>query len=203
VTERSVPRAVTEEAVYYLYATYTEYDRASLALPAPKGRVRTNAAALGTFEPATVVREACLFRLVCVVEAYVDTVSSALFRERAPTSRDLVRRLVERAELRASATWDERVFAFETYHRVSLGQLARWSELNGAIEARNAIAHGLGRLTPRQRNPAVAGRLGQIGVAVRDGAIVVSDVSLEQCLQACVEFIRSVDAATRPTSHVQ
>lgn len=195
MTVRRVPRAVTEEAIHYLHATYVDQIRVAAATPPGRGRVLTNATALGAYDSAEATKQACFFRMISVVEAYLDTLSAALFRERAPTSHDLVRRLIAAAELRASATWDERKTAFANYHGVSLGQLARWSELDCGIEVRNAIAHGLGKLTPRQRTKRVRTKIGQIGVRLSDGAVVVTDASLQRCRDACVEFIRSLDNA--------
>jgi len=134
--------------------------------------------------------------MISIVEAFVDTLLAALFRENAPMTHDLVRRLVETTELRASITWDERRAAFEGFHGVRLGQLDRWSELDAGIEVRNAIAHGLGRLTPRQQEKALAGKLSQVGVSVRDGAVIISSESLLRCRDVSVAFIASLDAST-------
>jgi hypothetical protein len=131
--------------------------------------------------------------MISVVEAYVDIVSASLFRESAPTTHDLVRRLVENAELRASATWHERKEAFETYHRIRLSEFVHWSELDAGIEARNAIAHGLGQLTTRQRSGKIVSKLSQIGVAVHDGSVVITDTSLRRCRDVCIEFVRHLD----------
>jgi len=108
---------------------------------------------------------------------------------------DLVRRLVENAELRASTTWQERRDAFSGYHNIRLGELARWSELDAGIEVRNAIAHGLGELTPLQRKGAAARKIGQIGVSLSDGRVLITDKSLQHCRDVCIAFIRSLDAA--------
>jgi hypothetical protein len=133
--------------------------------------------------------------LISVVEAYVDIVCAALLRENVPTTHDLVRRLVERAELRASITWQERKEAFANYHHISIGQLARWPELDAGITVRNAIAHGLGQLTAQQRANNTAQKITQIGVTVRDGCVVITDANLQRCRDVCVAFIRSLDGA--------
>jgi hypothetical protein len=133
--------------------------------------------------------------LVSIVEAYVDVVTSAIFRERTPSSDELIRRLVESAELLASNTWNERQNALERYHNIKLGQLARWSELNAAIDVRNAIAHGLGHLTPRQRGCKAEKRIPQIGVAVSDGRIVLTHANLRRCRDVCIDFVNSLDEA--------
>ena len=199
---RRVPRAVTEAAVHYLYATYLDHERAAkVTMPFP-GRVLTSATALGAYDAESASRQGCFLRLISVVEAYLDIVSAALFRENAPTTHDLVRRLVESTERRASATWQDRREAFETYHHIRLGELARWSELDAGIEVRNAIAHGLGQLTPRQRNGTAARKISQIGVGLSDGRILVTDDSLRRCRDVCVDFIRSLDQAMPPMQKI-
>jgi len=200
VTLRKVPRALTEAAVHYIHATYVDHRRAAAALPPTHGRVLTSTTALGSYDAHAISQQACFFRMISVVEAYADTLSSELFRERAPTTHELVRRLMDAAERRGATTWEERRKTFAKYHGFRHAQLARWSELDAGIEVRNAIAHGLGRLTPRQRTASMAGKLGQIGVTLTSGCVVITDASLQRCRDVCVDFIRSLDLAARPAS---
>lgn len=195
MTLRRVPREVTEAAEHYLHATYLDHVRALKATTRVRGRVLRSSTILGAYDPESASRQGCFLRLISVVEAYVDIACAALFRERTPTTHDLVRRLVEGAELRASSTWHERKEAFDTYHGIRLGNLARWSELDAGIEVRNAIAHGLGQLTQKQRSGAAVRKIPQIGVGLSDGRVLITDASLQQCRDVCIAFIRSLDKA--------
>lgn len=195
---RRVQREVTEAAIQYLHSTYLDHLQTAQSIAPVRGRVLMSGTALGLYDIESASKQGCFLRLISVVEAYVDTVSGALFRENTPTTHELVRRLVENAELRASTTWQERIAAFQAYHLIRLGGLARWSELDAGIEVRNAIAHGLGQLTPRQRNGVTSGKLSQIGVSLRDGYVVITIESLRRCCEVCVEFIASLDNALPP-----
>jgi len=197
---RKVPRAVTEAAQQYLHATYLDYERSARAAAHRLGRVLTSNTALGAYDSESASKQGCFLRMISVVEAYVDIVSAALFRETAPTTDDLVRRLVEQAELRASTTWSERKDAFERYHQIKLGQLARWSELDAGIEVRNTIAHGLGQLTHKQRSGSAARKMSSIGVGLSDSRILITDAGLQRCRDICLDFIRSLDEASQATA---
>jgi hypothetical protein len=192
---RRVTREITEAAENYLHATYLDHLQAASLMTPVRGRVIRTTTVLGAYDAEAASRQGCFLRLISVVEAYVDLACDALFREKAPTANDLVRRLVEGAELRASTTWQERRDAFERYHNIRLGTLARWSELDAGIEVRNAIAHGLGQLTPRQRRSAAARKIHQIGVSSNDGRLLITEASLKQCRDVCVAFILSLDNA--------
>lgn len=190
---RRVPREVTEAAIQYLHATYLDHVRAMSATPQMPGRVLRNASIFGVSDAYSASRQSCFLRMISVVEAYVDTVCAALFREKTPTTDELVRRLVESAELRASTTWQERKEAYAKYHDISLGGLSRWSELDAGIAVRNAIAHGLGQLTPQQRTTATAQKMTQLGVTLRDGGVFITDTNLQRCRDVCIAFIHSLD----------
>lgn len=192
---RRVPRDFTEAAERYLHATYLDHVQAAKAAAPIRGRVLRSNTILGAYSAEAANKQGCFLRLISVVEAYVDIACAALFQETAPIGQDLVRRLVENAELRASTTWQERKDAFDKYHNIRLGTLARWSELDAGIEVRNAIAHGLGQLTPKQRNGAAPQKILQIGVGLSDGRVLITDASLQQCRDACLAFIRSLDEA--------
>lgn len=111
-------------------------------------------------------------------------------------------KLVEAAEMRASSTWDERTKAFRHYHQIYLGTLARWSELDAAIEIRNAVAHGLGQITPRQRQDKARAKMVQFGVSVRDGHLKITEASLQKCRDVCVAYVLDLDA-TLPVLNVR
>lgn len=198
MTIRRAPRAVTESAVHHLHASYLDHVHAFAAVPRARGRILTSTTAFGSYDSGAASRQGCLLRLISVVEAYIDTLSSALFRETVPTSDELVLRLVDSAQLLASTSWSERHSAFENYHGIKLRKLDRWSELDAGIEVRNAIAHGLGWLTRRQRTKSITGKLSQLGIIVRDGGIVITESSLKNCRDACVDFVNSLDRCAPP-----
>lgn len=191
---RRVQWAVTETAISYLHTTYLDLTGPAITVAPPKrGRILRSTTALGEYDFKSASGQGCFLRMVSIVEVYVDIVCTTLFQESVPTTHDLIRRLVEDAELRASTTWNERKSAFSVYHKILLGEFRRWSELDAVIEVRNSIAHGLGKLTPRQRGSNVQSKMSQIGVIVSDGNIAIDEASLRQCRDICIEFVRYLD----------
>jgi hypothetical protein len=188
-----VPLEVSEEAISLLHATYLDSADPSANTSLPRGRVLRSECALGAYDVESSRRQGCFLRMISVVEAYVDIVSEHLFQESLPITHALVRRLLDDVKLRASSTWNERKAAFSSYHKIQLGEFGRWSELDAGIEVRNSIAHGLGRLTPRQREAGIESKLSQIGVRIQDGSIVISSSSLERCRDVCIDFVRYLD----------
>jgi len=189
---RQVRLEITEAAVSQLHVTYLDHTD-STSTARPRGRVLTNSTALGAYDSGSVKRQGCFLRMISIVEAYVDIVTSGLFRNRTYGADELVRRLVKNAELRASTTWQERKAALNDYHQIRVSEFAQWSALDAGIEVRNAIAHGLGYLTPRQRESRAAAKISQIGIQVSNGNVVVSDENLRRCRDLCIEFIRYLD----------
>ena len=194
---RTVPRELTEEAVLLLQTAYVDHSRAASNLPPPRGRVLNPGSRLGIHDTLAVSRQACIFRLVSTVEAYLDMLSSDMLRERVPPRHELVRLLVEAAEARSSMTWDERKRAFVNFHGFSLGEFDGWEVVDCAVQARNAIAHGLGRLTPRQRKGGAPNKLMKIGIGLRGHQLNVPGSSVVTCRDGCVRFVRSVDGRAR------
>ena len=193
---RQVQREVTEAAVSHLYSTYLDHINFWGDIP-PRGRILRSSTALGAYDSNSASKQGCFLRMISIVEAYVDIITSSLFRERTPSTHDLVRLLVKNAELRASTTWQDRKDALAQYHQIRLGEFIRWSELDAGIEVRNAIAHGLGQLTPRQREGKAVSKIPQIGVTVRDGSVIVNNHSLRLCRDVCIEFVRYLDEKCR------
>ncbi len=197
MTVRRVPRESTESALNYLRSTYQEHRRAVSSPASATGRVRTATTSLGYFDAEAAAQQGWLLRLISVVEAYVDSLSYELLIAASPAPGTLFRRLVDDAVLRSASTWQERRDAFAALHDVGLGSLPRWSELDAGIEVRNSIAHGLGRLTFKQR-PKVANltsKFGQLGVRLSDGRLVISEQALRRGLDVCLEFVEALDQA--------
>lgn len=132
-------------------------------------------------------------RLVSIVEAYADTCSSQQFDARTTGGDAFLRALAAGARDASLKGWDERKDAFKTYHGVVLGDCARWSDIDATREARNSIAHGLGRLTPRQQNAKTMRKIETMGIRFRGNQLVVDTAALDQCVRSAVAFIVDVD----------
>lgn len=164
------------------------------------GRILRTTTALGTYDAYNARAQAYFFRIVSVLEAFTDSALEAMFRNVLPTSSQAAIRLLESHLLDATQGWEGRKKSFAEHHSLPLGDptvgFGRWSQLNGMIEVRNSIAHGLGSLTRQQlQNPGrAAGRCAQVGVQLRAGELVIDRAGLEKAGEVAEDFIRWLDA---------
>lgn len=189
---RVAPLAITEEAQKLLRATRADFAR--VQTPAVSGRGTGFASsALGHYNFEEVRNQSEYLRLVSIVEAFIDTCSNQQFDSRISGRDSFLRDVVSEVRETALKGWDERKEAFKTYHGVLLGDCAHWSNVDAAREIRNSIAHGLGRLTPRQRNTKTRRKIESMAVALRGDQLVVDSLALDKCLKSAVAFITDVD----------
>lgn len=134
-------------------------------------------------------------RYVSTTEAYVNALLTDLLVVKLPPPSTFVRGLVNEVEAGATRDWGRRLTAFNRLHGVKLKDCSRWKDVEAATQARNCIAHGLGRLTPSQRGLDFATKVGLLGMSVSGGTLIITDASVETTFAACREFIGSVDAA--------
>lgn len=189
---RKVPFALTEEALALLSVTYADFAQLD---PQRQQAGRIDFIGnLGAYDFGRVRFESTYLRLIGIVEAYIDSMCSNLFRRQLVDEAPMLRALITAAEAQASTNWKERKSAFSDYHGVSLGSCARWSELDAGIDIRNAIAHGLGTLTKRQRNRKSREKMKSVGAVIVDDRLMLSDKALKKCLVFTTEFVKSVDS---------
>jgi hypothetical protein len=109
---------------------------------------------------------------------------------------DVLKTLWERAEEQVEQ-WRGMNVAWDRWHKINVERETRYKRLRGVLEARNAIVHGLGRLTRRQTRrdggAAVRGRLASVGITTNGLMLVVSDDAIKQCAQAAKAFIAWLD----------
>lgn len=103
-------------------------------------------------------------------------------------------------------TWRARAKAWRDETGVDLAADARWPLLMGFVEARNALQHGLGRLTEMQLDPSsrrgheprrtqVLRDLAACGLVLDGDRVAVLARDVERCLVACRELVLAADAA--------
>lgn len=199
---RHPPREITEDAVRLIRTSHEDY-KSSQSKSRSGGRVLVSTTAFGSHDTASALREACYFRTICIVEAFVDALLGIHFNEVAPEQGSLLRLLADEAEVKASTTWAARKEAFKKYHSMEIAQCPGWSELEAGIEVRNSIAHGLGRLTKMQRRKNnMHAKLGSIEVHIMDGRIALTDDSLTRASSYSIRFIKALDMASRDRSAI-
>jgi hypothetical protein len=98
-------------------------------------------------------------------------------------------------------TWDMRRKAWAKHATVDLVSFHGWASLMGFVEARNAIQHGLGRLTHRQLGKYKQEVLDWLDAAnlCRNGdVLLLSERDVGRCSEVCNGFIEWLDS-TAPT----
>lgn len=189
---RIAPLAVTEEAQKLLRATRADFQR--IAAPALPGRGSGYASSpLGRYDFEQVRNQSEFLRLMSIVEAFVDTCSAQQFEHRTAGRDEFLREMAAEVRETSLRGWKERKIAFRKYHGVALGQCACWMDIDAAREIRNCIAHGLGHLTPRQRNASARWKMESFGVRFRGDRLVIDTPTLERCVESAVAFIQDVD----------
>jgi hypothetical protein len=191
--------AIGDAALTWMWAAFREYEAATPAL-ASYGRIRRSATALGTYEVRNARAQAYYFRVVAIVEAYADAALEGMFQHTVPAGSRVAEKLLEGHLRDATQRWEARNRSFAAYHDVRLGDptegFPRWAELQGMVQVRNSVAHGLGSLTRQQReNPTrVASSCAQAGVVIRSGEVIVTQDNLERAVRTAEDFVRWLDA---------
>ena len=112
----------------------------------------------------------------------------------------------DKTESTVRTTWAGVAEGWRDWFAVKLDDCAAYANLQGYIEVRNAIVHGLGTLTRRQLRKkdgqATRDRIKKAGVAVVERRVELSPANIEGCAITSVEFIEWLDLqaqAAEPT----
>ena len=158
-----------------------------------RGRVRETSQ--GSAVPRELALQSGFLRLVSITEATVDLLAAELTEKSLSDVDEVLRLLMLEKELAASSSWESRRRAFKRHHGVDLRKCNEHKKVEGAVEVRNAIAHGLGRLTTRQAiSQETTKRLKAIDVSETHGYVQLNAEDLKQCASYSADFLRSVDA---------
>lgn len=110
-------------------------------------------------------------------------------------------RLAQDAEaevLRGIETWPGRQRAAKRWFAVDSSGITPYSELLAFVEARNAIIHGLGRLTRKQSadgGKAVLQKLATVGISEAGGVLSIDAAAVRSCAIAARAAIQWFDVA--------
>jgi hypothetical protein len=95
-------------------------------------------------------------------------------------------------------TWDKKRKAWLKHTAVDFRLLPTWTSLLGFVEARNAIQHGLGRLTDRQlgkHRGEVLAAIAATNLRLNGDMVLLTEEDVEECATTCACFVRSLDLA--------
>ncbi|BEL04983.1 hypothetical protein Q0Z83_031740 [Actinoplanes sichuanensis] len=191
-----IPSAEAEAASALLFRTLGAHRAAIAALkPAHRPRLRTSPGD----DPVQNRCQATLIRLLSITEAFTaDLLAREADRAVALSQNTAAARIAEDAVIRATSGWLDQEKAYKDW----LGVREDWNAVVRLAEARNAVAHGLGKLTKRQlrTEQRVKDRLQAAGISLNNGRIVLSDTNLAAATSACRDFIERVDRAVQVRS---
>lgn len=99
--------------------------------------------------------------------------------------------------------WTKRRKAWLDELGVDFGKMGTdWEQVEGFIEARNALQHGLGRLTDSQlakRRDTVLGAIRAAGVELNGDRVVLGSSDVARCADACTNFTLQLDHSAPAT----
>ena len=135
-----------------------------------------------------------LFRLVSVTEAFLDAISIEVVGREVDHSIKEQALIFGEWEISSTSSWAKREDAFESFLSFRLKSCGGYRQVKAAVHVRNAIAHGLGRITARQRTTrTLASEVALIGVSVGGGQMLLGANTFSITSAACAELIRDVD----------
>lgn len=141
-------------------------------------------------------RQATLVRLLSITEAFC---TERLFAEMDgtvnPTGHAVVTGIWNAAFDGATGSWHGQKEAFKTWLNVDRGL---WTQVMDLTEARNAVAHGYGQLTHRQRRKQrseLETKLRAHAIALNGDFILLTEESITNAADTCRTFIKALDDA--------
>jgi hypothetical protein len=184
-----VPSIEVERSTRRLMLTLAQHRRQESLLrvtPRPMGRLR----ALPTSSVSHQSRaQSTLLRLVSILEAHIADQLVELIESHAPPPRTTVlQKIYVDAEEKALANWASMTSTYKELFSIKFSENPEWTKLLALIDARHAVAHGLGAFTRRQTRknlPQLITSLETIGLKVDETRIEISEDALQaNCLRA-------------------
>lgn len=156
--------------------------------------IRTPPRLSGTFDSEQVQRQATLLRLVSIAEEFAAETLRAIAEPWSAGADQSVKDVWAKQLDRELNGW--KTFPDAYARRLGVKKdVVRWNTMDGYTHARNAVAHGLGRLTPRQRDQDTRSKLAAIGVTMTGDRIILTEDTLVKTCDACRDFIERLDLA--------
>jgi hypothetical protein len=144
--------------------------------------------------------EDAVVRLLAIAEAFTFGLLLEVTEARLPRD-EVVTTLWNSHVDRSTDTWEQRVGSWNELHGVSIqSHFGGWARLLAYVEARNAIVHGLGKLTrkqtksPKTRDRTVE-RLAAARIDVIDSSLELDSPHVERCARVIQEYVRWLDQA--------
>lgn len=194
-----VPSVACEAALKRINFTLAQHRRTQATLAATNP-ISGRLSVLPAGTTSTLVRtEGTLVRILSIAEAFCFGQLASRLETHAPPPRSkLVDELYLDAEQRATSSWNAAQQAFNKWANVNLhDQKNTWHEFLSITEARNAVIHGLGNFTGRQRRAGNFSdhrtRLATLGYVVTTTSVRVTAPALDASVAIIREVLTWVD----------
>lgn len=201
-----VPSVACEAAVKRINFALAQHRRTQVTLAAANA-ISGRLSVLPPGTTSTLIRtEGTLVRIISIAEAFCFGQLASRMEAHAPPPRSkLVDALYLDAEQRATSSWSAAQGAFNQWANVNLhDQKTTWQNFLSIIEARNAIIHGLGDFTGRQRRAGNFGdhrtRLAALGFVVTNTSVRVTAPALDASAAAIRDVLNWVDEKIAKTA---
>lgn len=191
-----VPLALSAEAEAASALLFRTLGAHRAAIAALKLRPPTRLRVAPDGDPIQDRCQATLVRLLSITEAFAsDMLSREVDLSVANAGSVTATRVADDAVIRGTSTWQDQKKSYKDW----LGVDEDWKAVERLAEARNAVAHGLGKLTRRQlrSEQSVKSKLSAAGITIDDNRVVLSDASLAAATVACRNFIERLDLAVQ------
>ncbi len=195
-----VESVAAETAMRNLRTTMAQHRRQEAMLraaPRTVGRLRRLPAGGAS---ADVRRQATLLRMSSIVEAFTARSLVQRLEGHVPPPRSSVLNdIYVKAEDNATGSWPKMTEHYARWFKIRISQKTcpSWPRIEAMTHARNAVAHGLGEITPRlakMEATKLAGALATIDVGLTATSVVITERSLHSCELAGSDFITWLDA---------
>jgi hypothetical protein len=191
MSRRAVPSLRAERSVREVRMTYGFLQ---WRWPTPaRGRLRLGA------KPVASLEHLVIPHMASIAEEFSRELLLDGTRALVPSAPAVLEVLWERAERDAEATWEKQTTAWKSWHGIDVRAANEYKVLEGVIQARNAIVHGLGELTRRQLGndggTAMKTRLASVGIPVVGRRLLIDAAAAARCSDIVVAYILWIDAA--------
>jgi phosphoribosylformylglycinamidine (FGAM) synthase-like enzyme len=190
LTPPPVPTRQAEDAANLINRTLGAHRTAVANLPAQTAPRRL---APPSDDREQIQAQATLLRVLSITEAFcaqrlLDQVEHSVDPAAAHST---LAGLWEAAAVDATRTWSDQQRGYRRW----LGVEPDWKPVERLAEARNAVAHGLGRLTRHQlrRQASVRERLRLAGIPLTGDTLDLTDAVLARAADTCRTFIETID----------
>lgn len=203
---RSVLSARAEAAGTELMYTLAAHERWRRSPIMDYGRLKF----LRTFSAPDSIEHLTVPHIAAVAEEFAHATLLEASEPLVPQTHAILKQLWRHAETQIEQ-WNSLADAWAKWHGINMKTEPQYQRLQGVVDARNAIVHGLGRLTRKQTRAdggaAVRANLARVGITTSGTSLVINDESVKRSVHAARAFIEwldreSIDKGLRPLQSV-